>query len=324
MKAEPIKINWHPGLSIYASEAFLKTVGDEFGWLGGLDDEGTVRCILPYTIVRKASLRMVRFRVETIPNAAVFDIEHEKAFLNKAVDYFRAIGADMIIPASTNAIFRVFPQGSVAAPYGSYVIDLTRSEDVLFSQLSATHRKKIRSALRDGVQIRCGFEYAETAYQIVKDTLRRSSLGFMSRDAFMRLILGLGENVKLFIAEHNGIIQGCTLFPFSAHSAYSLYGGAIEGMVPGAMNLLNWEAIKLFRNENVQRFDFVGVRLNPSPGSKQEGIMTFKQRFGGELKRGYIWKYPLRPLPSLIYSFAARVLRGGDIVDQEKHKLNTN
>ena len=34
MKATPIEINWHPGLPIYASESFLKAVGDEYGWLG--------------------------------------------------------------------------------------------------------------------------------------------------------------------------------------------------------------------------------------------------------------------------------------------------
>jgi hypothetical protein len=40
------------------------------------------------------------------------------------------------------------------------------------------------------------------------------------------------------------------------------------------------------------------------------------------LVEGYIWKYPIRPLKYAVYSLAVRFLRGGDIVDQEKHKLN--
>ena len=53
MKVIPIEIDWHPGLSIYASEPFLKAVGDEYGWLGGMDEEGNLRCILPFTIINK-------------------------------------------------------------------------------------------------------------------------------------------------------------------------------------------------------------------------------------------------------------------------------
>jgi lipid II:glycine glycyltransferase (peptidoglycan interpeptide bridge formation enzyme) len=87
------------------------------------------------------------------------------------------------------------------------------------------------------------------------------------------------------------------------------------------MNLLNWEAIRQFRDLGVNRLDFVGVRINPEKGSKQEGIMIFKQRFGGKLFQGYIWKYSFRPLKFAIYSLAVRLLRGGDIVDHERHKM---
>ena len=65
--AKGIPIDWHDGLPIYAFEPFLKSVADEYGWIGGTDDTGKVRCILPYTVIRKAGIRMVRFRVETIP-----------------------------------------------------------------------------------------------------------------------------------------------------------------------------------------------------------------------------------------------------------------
>ena len=50
--------------------------------------------------------------------------------------------------------------------------------------------------------------------------------------------------------------------------------------------------------------------------------MMFKQRFGGQLEKGYMWKYSINPLKFAIYSMAVRLLRGGDIVDNERHKLN--
>lgn len=321
MRVQPVEINWHPKLSIFASEHFLKVVGDEYGWLGGFTESGELRCVLPYTIIRKAIFRMVRFRIETIPIAQDFDVAEEKSFLNGAIGYLRSIGADLIIPATTNTIFRTYPDGAIVAPYGTYIIDLNQSEEVLWGNLNSTYRKKIRNSIKNGVQIRTGIEYLDTAYEIIRDTLKRSSLGFMKHEALRRLVLGLKENVKIFVADNQGTIQGCTIFPFSNYAAYSLYGGRIPQAETGAMNLLNWEAIRQFREMGVNRFDFMGVRIDPEPGSKQEGIKIFKQRFGGQPISGYLWKYSLRFLGFQVYCLAVRLSRGGDIVDAERHKL---
>ena len=321
MKAKQIEIDWHPNLSIYASESFLKAVGDEYGWLGGIDDSGKLRCILPYTIIRKAIFHMVRFRVETIPLGKELDIDEEKSFLNSVIEYFRSIGADMIIPATTNTIFRTYPDGADAAPYGTYTIDLRQTEEKLFSNFSSSHRRKVRLAKKKGVQIKSGIEYLKIAYTLVRDTFKRSSIPFMGYDAFKRMVIGLGENVKVFVADYQGIVQGCVVIPFSKHSAYYVYGGSIPQPITGATNLLHWEAIRRFQGLGVRRYDFVGVRINPEEGSKQEGLKMFKQRFGGQLNQGYMWKYSIRPLKYAVYSLVVRLLRGGDIVDLERHKL---
>jgi lipid II:glycine glycyltransferase (peptidoglycan interpeptide bridge formation enzyme) len=111
------------------------------------------------------------------------------------------------------------------------------------------------------------------------------------------------------------------VIPFSHYSAYYVYGGSVPTPVTGANNMLHWEAIKQFRKLGVKRYDFVGVRINPEKGSKQEGLMMFKQRFGGQLIKGYMWKYAIRPIKFAVYSIAVRLLRGGDIVDNERTRL---
>jgi hypothetical protein len=321
IQARSVPIDWHEDLSIYASEPFLKSVGSEYGWLGGFDDTGTQRCILPYTIVRKAILRMVRFRLETIPLVDDLSIAEEKAFLNSAMQYFRSIGADLVIPATTNTIFRTYPDGAVAAPYGTRIVDLLRPEETLFSEISSSHRRLIRTAQKNGLQLRSAPELVETAHAMVRDTFEKSSLPFMGLTAFRQMLQGLGDNVKILVAESQGLVQGCIVVPFSRHTAYYVYGGSPADASPGAMHLLHWESIRLFRSLGVAHYDFVGVRINPAPGSKQEGLLTFKERFGGQLVQGYMWKYPIRPLKFLIYNLAARLRSGGDIVDHERHKL---
>ena len=321
MLAKKIEINWNPNLSIFASESFLKAVSDDYGWLGGTDDSGKLRCVLPYTIIKKTIFHMVRFRVETIALEGEFDVQEERSFLTSAIEYFSSIGADMVIPATTNTIFRTYPDGADAAPYGSFIIDLTQSEETLFSNLNSSHRRKVRLATKAGVQIKSGIEYLDTAYELVRDTFKRSKLGFMDHKAFMRYVHSLANNVKILVADYQGTVQGCIVVPFSNHSAYYVYGGSTPQATTGAMNLLHWEAIRKFRKLGVKRYDFVGVRINPDKESKQEGLMMFKERFGGQLAQGYIWKFSLHPLKYSVYNLAVRFLRGGDIVDAERHKL---
>jgi hypothetical protein len=83
MEAKPIPICWNRALSIYASESFLRYAGDQYGWLGGFDQGVELRCILPYTIVEKAFIRMVRFRVETIPTQGELSLCQERKFLER-------------------------------------------------------------------------------------------------------------------------------------------------------------------------------------------------------------------------------------------------
>lgn len=321
IRANKIPISWNPDLSIYASESFLKSVGDNYGWIGGFDDADQLRCILPYTIIKKLNISMVRFRVETIPASGDLSIHEEKEFLNSVVEFCRVIGADMIIPATTNTVFRTYPDGAIAAPYGSYIIDLSLDHEKLWTNISHKYRKEIRSARNKGVQIKNGMEYLDAAYALIRNTFKRSDLPFISHSDFKRMVEGLGEYAKVVVADYEGEAQSCTVYHFSNYSAYAVHGGSVPHPITGAMKLLQWEAILDFQSLGVNRFDFVGSRINPDKGSKQEGILLFKQYLGGNPVQGYMWKYPFSKIKYAIYSHAIRYQRGGDIVDQEQHKL---
>ena len=135
------------------------------------------------------------------------------------------------------------------------------------------------------------------------------------------MCLGLAKTGRSLIADYQGVAQSCTVYAFSDYCAYAVYGGNIPETHQGTMKLVQWEAIRLFQKLGVQRFDFVGARIDPEKGSKQEAINSFKRRFGAKLKQGYMWKYSLHPLKYRLYCLASRLRSGGDIVDAERHKL---
>ncbi|MGH9470549.1 MAG: lipid II:glycine glycyltransferase FemX, partial [Terriglobia bacterium] len=309
------------GLPIYASEAFLRSESNEVGWLGGTSGGEDLDCVLPYIIVRKAGFHMVRLRTATIPLSDELSVEAEGDFLNGAVEHFRLIGADLILPSPNTAVFQTYPAGASAAPYGTVIKDLRQPERVLWSEIRKSYRQNIRKAQAEGVTIERGAQYLEIAYELIAGTMKRSGARFRSRSEFRRRVLALGENVELFVVRHNGVIQGCMVAPYSQHTAYNCYAGSLPAPALGAMHLLHWEAIRYFRALGVRFFDFQGIRINPEKGSKQDGIALYKRGFGGNLVQGYVWKYPLRPLKFAAYSLAARVLMGGDTVDQERHRL---
>ncbi len=324
LKAISVPIEWNPSLPIYASEPFLKSVGDEYGWLGGTDAREQLHCILPYTVTRKPGFRMIRLRTETVPLAAELDLGEEKTFLNSAVGHFRSAGADMIIPSGNTALFRSHPDGAIAAPYGTFIKNLNQSEETLLSEIRKTYRHNIRKATNAGVEIKCGLKYLDTSYSLIEKTLKRSGSTFRTYEEFRRRVTSLGEYVKIFVAEYQGVIQGCMVAPYSEHTAYNCYAGSTSEPTLGAMHLLHWEAMRQFRAMWVKQFDFQGVRINPEKGSKQEGIKNYKQGFGGRLVQGYTWKYSFRPLKWIAYSLGVRLLRGGDLVDQERNTVGTH
>jgi hypothetical protein len=323
VKATPLEIRWSAELPIFASEAFLQCVGDQYGWIGGIDESGVLRCILPYTIVSVSGFRMVRFRVETIALKEDFNVDEEREFLTLALSHLRTIGADVVIPASTNTIFRTYPAGSDAAPYGSYVIDLCQEEEAIWRSIAKVTRQNISTAEKSGMHIRSGIEYLDVSYVLIRNTFARSKLPFMSRQSLERFVQGLGNNGKILVADYQGVIHSCVIYAFSEYCAYCVYAGNIPNQHQGASKLIHWEAMRLFRNSGVRRYDFVGARIDPEKGSKQEALNSFKKHLGGKLRQGYMWKYPLHPMKSFLYSIGIRLLRGGDIVDLERNKLKT-
>lgn len=325
MRVEPVEIRWHPGLPVFAKESFLKAVSDEYGWLGGFSETGDLRCVLPYTIVRKVLFRLARFRVETIPLTPDLGLAEERDFLNAVIEFLRSRDVDVVIPATTNALFRTYPDGAEATPYGSYLIDLRPSEEVLWKSIDRITRQNIRSASKAGIMIRgTALEEQDAAYLMIKETFGRSKLPFMDRKSFGGFLAGLGEYGKLLVADQGGLAQSFCVFGYSDHAVYAIYAGNAPRPPQGANKLLYWEAMRLFKSLGARAFDFVGARINPEKGSKQEALGLFKKRFGATLKQGYIWKYSIRSLKYRLYRLAARLRSGGDIVDAEKRRLGNH
>lgn len=306
-----------------ACEAYLKAESNgKYGWLV------TNKYILPFIIEKKAIFKKIVFTHETICMDESENLTSEKQFLNDVVAVCKSMNVDFIGQPKTGVVFRIVPDGAISCNFGTYILDLNLSIDELFVNLHVKHRNVIRKAQKDGVTIQRGSEYLDLCAELISETLERQGIKYhVTKNTLEKLQNCLGKQMQFYVAYKDGIPQGCAIFIFSSGGkSYYLHGGSISKPYTGSLNLLQWEAIMDMKNQGVAIYDFVGARVNPKPGSKQESIQRFKSRFGAQLNQGYLWKYPINKTKYQLYYALARMVCFfrrqpylGDIIDQENN-----
>ena len=172
--------------------------------------------------------------------------------------------------------------------WGTYVIDLERSEEELWEGLKSTGRKAGRRAEREGSTVRTlQGEEDQIAYQQFRDACmkRRGSRSFSVNQTTIRnRWLSQIAAEDIYVAEFEGqMISSLVILRFggwvhelAAHQSQmahdrKLYGG----------DMIKWEVIRRESAEGATAYDLCGV--NPEPATpKEQDIDRFKKKWGGE------------------------------------------
>jgi len=309
-------------IPILATEDYLKYKSNNYGWFKSDD------FILPFYLTKKFIFKRMFFTTEVIYINSNAGIDEEKKFLKEVVSLSEKMGIDIIDVPPSNAVFNTYPDGSKFIEFGTYVLDLNKSEEELFAGLHQKHRNVVKKAMKDGVIIKQGAVFLGECYKLIKDTYKRQGKGFIDFDEFKSMHDSLGDNVNFYVAVKDDVLQGCAILLWNTNnSSYYLYGGSIGKPYTGAVNYLHWQAILDMKKRGVRYYDFFGARIDPPKDSKYEGIQRFKSRFGGDLKCGYLWKYPVKPfkyylfrLIFSLYSLTKCSIYKGDIIDNERKR----
>lgn len=284
--------------------------------------------ILPFVIRKKSFFKWIQL------DSVVYGTRSAKettVFLDNMVKYVRDKMSVSHIMSTNTAIFNAYPTSSDYCKFGTYLVDLSLSEDELFRNLHSKHRNVIRKAQSDGIVVEHGPDKAIDAINLMQETFSRqnkvSGLGL----SMIKQMEPLGDMVDYWIAKDTeGGLQGSAIFFWNkGGSCYYMHGGSTAHTKPGAMNLLMWEAMKCMKERGVKTFDFVGARLTTEPGSKLEGIQRFKSRFGAEMKVGYMFRTIVNKPYYFLYRFAINTAFlflthkiPTDVIEEERKKGN--
>jgi len=302
-------------LPFFAQENYLKTLSENYGWFK-TDD-----FLLPFIERKRHIFRFVTFTNETIYLTGINDEKSEQAFLNEVVGYLKNAKCDFITQPPTNVLFKTYPDKSLYAEFGTYIVDLQIDEEALFNKIHPKHKNVIRKAIRDGIIIERGYNNKDICFEIINNTLQRQGISFQEKVDFERMIELMKDNTEIFIAKNNEQFEGAAIIPWDKNTAYYLYGGSSAKHHLGSMNLLHWEAMKYFKSIGVKEYNLVGARLKTESNSKIHGIQEFKRRFGAELRGGFLWKFNINPMKKALFDnliFLKTRKRSADIIDYER------
>ncbi len=237
--------------------------------------------------------------------------------------------ADRILQPPTWCLFHSPPKRSISAPFGSYRLNLRRDPELVWAGLHSKHRNVIRNAEKKGVLVRSGPEVLHDFWTLYGETMGRSGMQLEPEEYFREILQRYATNIFCGVVYDAGKPVGGVFVPFTKYGAYYVYGAsATKVETTGAVNYLHYQMIRFLMERNVAFYDFVGARLSDVSGTKLEGIQKFKERFGGDLIRGFLWKSDINATKCKLFDLALatkRTLRGNkfgpDIIDQEISKL---
>jgi len=312
MRIKYTHFEWNDTMPVFLSENYLRASGQDYGWIAGIVD-GNVRYVLPYTAHKRNMFKAIQFHSRTYnPDGECPSIADEKIFLNKVIGFLKKEGYDSVLQSPVYGFFRCCPDNVHYIPFGSYIVDLTKSEEELWNNIHRHHKRAIQKSRDKGLSVSVDRQNYTVAGRLIRRTLQNAGLFVPGEEYYRKMTDSLGKNVEIFTAFQDSEPIGCLFTVFSNYSAYCLHTGGTD------THLLQWEAMKHFKKAGVNRYDFVGARIEPEKGSKYEQLQIHKQRFGSTLHTGYIWKYPLSRPRSTIRRIMGHISNPqGDIIDQE-------
>lgn len=259
-------------------------------------------------------------------------VETQREFLNKAMHVLQTeFKCQWAGPTSVAALFCSAPDDSKKIPFGSHIVDLQQTTEEIWSHIHSKHRNVIRRAEKDGVSVRFGnsSEMLEQYMVLDEQTWKRSGKTSSTRREIEPLLHYMRENTVIYLAEKDGEPQAGAVFLYSSAMSYYMYGATKSAPTLGAANLLQWRAMLDMKERGIAAYSFVGCRFHEDKTSKYHSIQRFKARFGGEVKRGVMFKCIFNQRMYNLSCWLVRILRNHgkalspDIIEQEYAKWDS-
>jgi CelD/BcsL family acetyltransferase involved in cellulose biosynthesis len=165
-----------------------------------------------------------------------------------------------------------------AESFAIHTLDLSPDAETILKSFHKGHiQQKLRRAEREQLEIVSGNSDAllDSFYSLLMLTRRRHQLPPQPRSWFRGLIRFFGNNLRIWVALHQGRAIASILTLSSPRTEVYKYGcsdAAVHNM--GGMQAVMWKAIQYAKERGAVNFDFGRSDLN------NEGLISYKNQWG--------------------------------------------
>jgi lipid II:glycine glycyltransferase (peptidoglycan interpeptide bridge formation enzyme) len=174
-------------------------------------------------------------------------------------------------------------------------------------------RYNIRLASKKGVKVHQADEKGLSSfYTLLKETAKRDGIAIHSIEYYQMLFAHCrnypqgGQELRLYLAEHEGEVLAGIIILFRGKDAVYLYGASSDHkrnhMAP---YLLQWKAMADAKAKGCTVNDLFGISPSQDPYHPMSGLYRFKTGFGGQvIHRPGSWDYAYRPFIKTLFTTA--------------------
>ncbi len=203
--------------------------------------------------------------------------------------------------------------GADIQPPDTVLVDLEPPEETILMSMKPKWRYNIRLAEKKGVTVKpFGEEGLETFYRLYKETAKRDGIAIHGLEYYKTLFThaeaysGGGQELRLYLAEHEGDVISGVIILFRGKEAVYLYGASADHkrnlMAP---YLLQWQAMRDAKSLFCVQYDLFGIPPEEDPEHPMAGLYRFKTGFGGKIiHRPGSWDYTYKPVVTGLFNTA--------------------
>lgn len=167
-------------------------------------------------------------------------------------------------------------------PKETLIIDISKSEEELLSEMKSKTRYNIKLAQKKGVTIELAKKNdLQEFIRLTEIMAKRQRIKTHTENHYRKILEIIPpEMAKLYLAKYNNSVVAANIVIFFENTATYLHGASDDKyknlMAP---YLLQWRQIQDAKKQGYEKYDFFGVKVNNQTGKSWEGITKFKLGF---------------------------------------------
>ena len=284
----------HPHGNIFQTpemyEVYQNTKNYEPVFLAVVNDKGEISGTLLAVIQKEYSGILGNFTARSIVHGGPLIKNDDPDVLGFVLKEYNMIIKKKAIYSQFRNFWDVLPENDVFQKYGfrfedhlNYIIDLAVGEEVRWSLIHKSRKKKIKKAHKNDLYIETYYsnianKQIENGYKIISDVYRSKGLPIASIEYF---IAAAKKNIlALFVVKKDNVNIACRFALIYKDVIFGWYAGSYKSYYKLFPNdLLIWETLKWGIRNNYRYFDYGGA----GEPNKPYGVRNFKAQMGGQL-----------------------------------------